>query len=507
MAAIYDITHHAALLDRINRDGAGSVVMRIAARTRRGASSRLREVLCGYEDMFSQLASRIRRHGRLQEEDYAVLKGLFEEIQAELADASAVEVPTKARDGHAEMTLRALHLLGGLEVQSDCGRASLFISPKMLTRALSVASLLDSRARAKHVEAIAKIRGEEKTTARAVEEEKCIVAPFAAELRKVLRDSRCMMPVPVPSDAMESMVVEYLPTSSDFYEAGIDYYASPNGCERQHYVLATTSGILLPQDYYGSTYFRKINRIPELARVCDKNPWRERYFRALADTRRGPRHYYFEIERARRAFGETLREIARCGSEGNYRQYIADSRKTIARFLRLPRFGLYGVDQFPHEFDHLTLGNGREMLLSFRDSDKRKAKIGHGVWVRPRGGTAADLRAVVEAFELRDMVAAALLGGTAFMFRYKTDHDVAVSLLEGFVASFVVPVAVALRQRASLKRVRDQVLEIGEHIKNSRLGERRFERPPNGSSLSEPKAMGLADEILSFLTPAKAASA
>ena len=287
---------------------------------------------------------------------------------------------------------------------------------------------------------------------------------------------------------------------------GIDYYGSPIGRKRDHYIFATTSGIILPEDYYGSKFFEEILPISELAAQSDKNPKREEYFKALANVQGRPRHYYFELNRASLAFKATIQRLKDYRGEHECEKYRQESIKTISRFLQTPHFELLGVNQFPPHYDHLTLGNGRQLLLSGRDKASRKSKIGHGLYVRPRSSDFAGVLAKVKKFGIKDW-------GTSFGLWLGGVGGIAAShqergakLVEVLLSGFVAPLLVGLWEHYNENQALDMILDMHKHIdKASKDVEIVFENHPGDIPLNETQAKERAQKILYMLERGKSA--
>jgi len=494
MGITYDITALVSLLKRIGSSGCAKAIRSIDVRLQADEAHHVLDVLYGYEEIFVGFARALRQNGKLTDKDYVDLQELFSGVQQRLQEATAVDTPL---DAQTDTSLEALHLLGGVSLSPDSRTVALFLSPRMLTQAFSIATLLESASRAKHIKTISAIRGSSVTLDEAREMETRSVKPFADAVREVLRQHALQaVPTAWRGSTLATLSVELLPTATDFYEAGIDYYRDSAGRGREHYIFATTSGILLPQDYYGSAYFERINPAPELAEESDKNPKREDYFKALADVRGRPRSYFFEIKRAGTAFYKTvgkLQEIAGKDAADRYRNH---SKDTIARFLQLSGFGLIGVNEFPPEYDYLTLGNGRHMFLSGRDREERKEKIGHGLWVRPRG---RGLRAFAEEFKELNLAewlsTLAVAAGISSL-----EDDPRLGLLEALVSGFAVPFLLAGQRYWSRQHAQDAFLNIGEHVSRTIAKVDfpfmwRADRRP----LGEARAMKEAEKIISTL--------
>ena len=494
MRASYDITALTGVLEQIGSSGCANAIRQIDRRLQSGGGSHVLDILRGYGEVFVGAARALRQNGRLADTDYAVLRALFLGVQTCLREATAVDV---ASDARADATLDALHLLGGIDMGTDKGTVSLFLNPRMLTQAFSIAALLEGPSRAKHVKAISAIRGQLLTLAEAREMEARYVDGFANALRETLKGHATqVIPSAWRASTLARLSVELLPTATDFYEAGIDYYGAQAGRGRKHYVFATTSGILLPQDYYGSAYFERILPVPELIEESDKNPKREDYFKALADVRGRPRSYYFEITRAGRAFQETAHSLAEVAGNEAADIYRAHSKETIARFLQLPGFGLIGVDQFPSEYDYLTLGNGRHLFLSGRDKEERKEKIGHGLWLRPTG---RGVRGFAEEFKERNLekLLASLTVGAGMSL---VADDARLRLLQALVYGFAMPFILAGARYWSRQHAEDTFLDIGNHVSKTIAGVRvPFEWPSSRKPFGETQAMREAERVVSCL--------
>lgn len=484
------------LLDRIARDGAGDAIRKIERRLCSDKAGIVKDALEGYEKFFAQFATALRVNGMLSDKDYKTLEILAHDIQDDLRLVSSVTAP-RSLDDHGRQTLRALHYLGGIETApGDPSWVSLYISPRMLGRAFSAASLLSVRSIKKHISAIAQIRADAETSRNPDEIFRRHVEPFTRELAEKLREIVITEHLPNNLKALgvESLTVEYIATATDYYDAGIDYYNASDGKGAPHYILATTSGILLPQDYYGAAFYERILRLPALAETVDKNPRREAYFKALADVRDRPRWYFFEIERASNSFRATLNKLREHGGDETCEAYRKYSQKTITRFLQLDGFGLFGVSRFPKAFDYLTLGNGQHLLLSGRNSPSRTAKIGHGIWLRPKSDLLKDFR---RDLKFKDWVMGILLGASGVAL---LGDDPRSKLLDVFVGGFALPMIFALAKQVSRAQARDQIFDIGHRIaKELENVALPFQRYPHSRPLSEREARHQASEIIEFL--------
>jgi len=491
MLAIYNFTELTDILEQIQSPGCAQLIRQIDLRLKSSGGSHILEILYGYEEVFVGAARALRQNGKLVDTDYSMLRNLFLNVQASLYEKTAVDVPVDAR---YEDAIEALYLLGGIDRGTDKYTVSLFLNPRMLTQAFSIASLLESPSRAKHIKAISGIRGIPMSLEEAREIETRYIKRFADALREILREhAKRVIPATWHASTLANLSVELLPTATDFYEAGIDYYSTPEGHGHQHYIFATTSGILLPQDYYGSAYFEKILPVRKLFEDTDKNPKREDYFKALADVRGRPRSYYFEITRAGRAFQKTINTLKNEMGEVAAESYRLHSKSIIAKFLQLQGFGLIGVDHFPPEYDYLTLGNGRHLFLSGRDKEERKEKIGHGLWVRTTGksirGFANEFKELNLAEWLASFIAAAGMS--------VVEDDPRLQLLEALISGFAVPFILAGRRYWSKQHAQDTFLDIGKHISKTIAGVNfPFKWPSNRRPIGEAQAMREAERVV-----------
>jgi len=490
----YDITPFVGLMEEIGSKACATTIRDLGRTLGGDRASPVLDILYGYEELFVGFATALRRNGKLTEGDYFELRKLFSGVQQRLREATAVDA---SDDAVAEGSLQALHLLGGIEILPDNATVALFLSPRMLNQAFSLAALLTSPSRARHVKAISAIRGTSLTFDEAREMEARFVKPFADAVREALRRHVARVVPPTwRASTLSTLSVELLPTATDFYEAGIEYYGAPAGRGREHYIFATTSGILLPQDYYGSDYFEKILPVPELVEESDKNPKREEYFRALADVRGRPRWYFFEIKRAGKAFQKTIARLQAAAGKDFADRYMAHSKETIARFLQLPSFGLVGVDAFPSEYDYLTLGNGRHLFLSGRDREERKDKIGHGLWVRPSGRGVGRFVKEFEKLNFAEWLSALIVAAGVSLL----EEDPRLRLLEALISGFGIPFVLAGQRYWSKRHAEDAFLNIGEHVSRT-LAEVHFpffwgcDRKP----LTEAKALKESERVVSAL--------
>jgi hypothetical protein len=177
-------------------------------------------------------------------------------------------------------------------------------------------------------------------------------------------------------------------------------------------------------------------------------------------------------------------------------RYRTHSKATIARFLQLPGFGLIGVDEFPPQYDYLTLGNGRHLFLSGRDKEERKEKIGHGLWLRP---TARSVRGFAEEF--KELNFAEWLASLAVAAGMSTvEDDPRFRLLEALVSGFAVPFILAGGRYWSKQHAQGAFLDIGKHVSETIAKVKfPFEWPSNRYPFGEAQAMREAERVVSCL--------
>jgi hypothetical protein len=348
-----------------------------------------------YVDIAHRLVHAIAIDGSPTSALYAELRTLRRQAQECLEMGISTSIPTGQFDREV---LDSLHFMGGVQKLSGGGGFSFFLIPEMLPLALRLLSVLDGPARRKHLAEIAALRGEalDSTQLRNLDDSVLakVVAQIATRVRRVVAQD---LDWRVSAEDLAAVRVQYLPTATDFYEAGIRYYQRRSWARRRYYIFATTGGVILPQEHFGSDFFRTQLKIPALFDASGKHPIRERYFRVLGGASKLTRLYYFEWERASIEYRKMLTDIEReaphagINPEEAISIYKATARDTITSFLRKPRFGLIGVDYFPRQYDYLTLGNGDATLLSYRDKSST-GKIGHGFMLQAKSGAMTEIK-------------------------------------------------------------------------------------------------------------------
>ena len=151
------------------------------------------------------------------------------------------------------------------------------------------------------------------------------------------------------------------------------------------------------------------------------------------------------------------------------------------------------MNAFPSEYDYLTLGNGRHMLLSGRDKEERQEKVGHGLWVRPGGRGAGAFAKEFKALSLAEWLSALIVAAGMSSL----EDDPRLRLLEALVSGFAMPFLLAGQRYWSRKHAQDAFLNIGEHVSRT-LAEVEFPFvwPCDRKPLTEAKALSEAERIL-----------
>jgi hypothetical protein len=218
---------------------------------------------------------------------------------------------------------------------------------------------------------MSKIRGHPFTRQQAAERYNHHIRELQENLRSAAENQ--VRGLLTPSRSFE---VELLPTSDDFYAAGVTHYRRSYGTRRLFTIFSTTPGVMLPEERYGTGFLDHALKQSAAPTLRHDLMTVERYFRALSEASRGkPRLYHFELYRAKRQYEETLSRLNREERE----QYEEHSMRLLEPFLSDPDFGLVRIRRFPSDFDYLTLGNGASVVISGR----KEGRIYRGLWVRP----------------------------------------------------------------------------------------------------------------------------
>lgn len=334
----------------------------------------------------------LRTHGTLSDDNVNEIRALWLEIQSRVE--AVASVPTADLSASA---LTGLHLCGVISLTSR-GNVSFFLHPDLSAANLSRLARFDDKAAKKHICQIASVRGEE------VGEEVDDLYDFhVVEIRERIQES-LVSTTRGWTRPLRDVQVDMLPTSADFYWAGTQHYRTRPGKSCPFTIFSTTPGLFLPEDRYGPSFFRDVLHREDLAVQVPENIERAPYFAALTSgARNRPRIYYFELERAAQQYERSIATL----TEAERARYDECAVQLLNPMLRQSNFGLIRISRFPPEFNHLTLGNGKSVVVSTRHS----GKIGHGLWVRPR--SASHFRASMRAADLKSALEAALAAGSA----------------------------------------------------------------------------------------------
>ncbi|MGW7410194.1 hypothetical protein ACWGI9_42090 [Streptomyces sp. NPDC054833] len=334
----------------------------------------------------------LRTHGTLSDDNVNEIRALWLEIQSRVeavASASTVDLSASA--------LAGLHLCGVISLTSQ-GNASFFLHPDLSAANLSRLARFDAKAAKRHIRQIASVRGEDFG-----EEVDDLYDFHVIEMRERIQESLVSM-TRSWTRPLRDVQVDMLPTSADFYWAGTQHYRTRRGKSCPFTIFSTTPGLFLPEDRYGPSFFRDVLGREDLAVQIAENSERAPYFTALTSgARKRPRIYYFELARAAQQYERSVAAL----TEAEKARYDECALQLLNPMLQQSNFGLIRISQFPQEFNHLTLGNGRSVVVSTRHS----GKIGHGLWVRPQ--SSSHLRESMRAADLKSALEAALAAGSA----------------------------------------------------------------------------------------------
>ncbi|MGA9365578.1 MAG: hypothetical protein WBW16_14535 [Bacteroidota bacterium] len=447
------------ILERIGANGLAQSVFDLFRQIEQRANKPILEALESYADLVHDFIRAVSEKGEISKELYSQMRGIHGAIQSALESSVYADSPSSQKD---RRILEALHYMGGLTSLGQTSALSFFLLPEMLPLSLRLISLLDSPARKKHVSQIYKLRGigEDLTKDKLNNIDSDVLEPVAKDFQVIIKDVVGQETERILSQAeLELVRVEYLPTSADFYQSGIAYYKNPRWIKQSYFIFATTSGVLLPEDHYGSDYFRNTLPILTLYEASGKHPIRSDYFEVLGGSSQLNRFYYFEWTRAAKAFQSTLgairREAPKFGldPESSVSQYKQSARESIVSFLGKRNFGLVGINSFPSQFNYLTLGNGQAVLVSSRDGDPSK-QIAHGFMLHPTSGLAKYIRDTLSPEKLiRDAIP-------------KPSDLILQHLGIALVKGFVLVITGGLRF-LSAKRRREVAFNMVDRLKNS----------------------------------------
>ncbi len=374
IASYRTLSHTTATL--LRRAGASGLADTVTALFRRAEEKP--DTFRAYGDLYHEFVEAIANTGQLKRSHYTKLRRLKRQIQTDIQQTLSVDAPTGDTD---RRVLQALHYMGGLTILGSYDAVSFFVFPETLTISLRLLTTLGKTDRKKHVREIAAIRSQELDLEQLDNLESDCLSTTGDALQATFKSAivREFSNLRVSSADLEYLAVEYLPTACDFYFSGVRYYKKPEFERNKYYIFSTTSGIVLPEEKAGSSFWDTSIPIPALFDASQKNPFRESYFESLGGASKRDRYYFFEWDRTSSAFQSTLAQIRQHSPHPDrdaqlYRDLAVAS---VDSFLRKRRFGLFGVQKFPEEYRYFTLGNGRAALLSGRDPNRHDS-IGHG---------------------------------------------------------------------------------------------------------------------------------
>ncbi|WP_330354484.1 hypothetical protein [Streptomyces chartreusis] len=369
--------------------------------------------------------------GTLRKKDVARLSELWQENQHLIELLLSEPAPCPAPSVRTNLTV--LHRFGALSLSAD-ERISCFLHPDLSAANLARLATFEKKAAVKHIGQIAAIRSSPLSENEIGDFYDFHVRELSERLKEVL--TSLAQPWVRPD---RGVCFDVLPTSSDFYWAGTKHYGTRPARNRPFTIFSTTPGLFLPEDRYGSAFFRNVLGRTDLAATVIEDGTRDRYFRALAACKK-PRIYHFELERARLQYRRTMTSL----SEAELERYDAFAYELLAPSLSDPMFGLVRIRSFPPEFDHLTLGNGVSVILS----NRQHGKIGHGLWVRPV--RAMDIREILREVNLGAALESSLTAATAYVLADGT-AALAPELEKVALTLFYAPVVYAL-MRSTIRR-------------------------------------------------------
>jgi len=437
-----------------------------------------------YQTYFSVLDTvvlSLQSEGKLTNACYQKIASLKADAESILKEKFSVEVEeTPIEDDYS--FLKAIDYLGIICWYENEGKITFFKSPTLVIPLFRYISNMDENFLREHIKSIQKIKRPEKddeNIKRIVDEGIYHVNYFINKFRSIwYGDIISKLNLNVTSTELEKVAsIELLPTSIDFYFAGIGYYKREFLKEiPTHFTFATTSGIITPEEHYGSRLFTEILPVKELAQKVKKNPIREHYFEIVRQAQMNkPRAYYFELKRTSENLKKTYNELKDIDPKIADR-YIELATKILKQYLQLPTFSLIEVSEFPAVFNYLTLGNTKSVLLSMRD---KSGKIDHGLWIKPK--EALFLQAFSDV-KLEDLIVP--LGGTLVGTGIGgiITGDLLKNLVVAFAAGFAPLVFFGVQKVRGAKQARDAVFDIANRIKKERIeieSVKDFDKKPN----------------------------
>src|SRR5258708_32590420 len=253
----------------------------------------------------SQIVDGLCNDGRISSTRADRISDIWHQAAEDIARIASVPLRSFGDKQQNWYALEAMDYFGVLEFNRVQGTVSPFIHPSFSSSMFRYLTSMNNRASINHIETVAVIRGADRSDVKAQEKFDTYVKPLQEKLRSSsIRYVTDIMPGTGDVD------VEFLPTSNDYYAAGIKYYRSgPPKC--LYSIFSTTPGIMLPEEHYGSDYFRKQVQRPDLADRLAKNPLRLEYFRTLQDSSfLKPRLCFFDRQRAKKQYDEIATSLS-----------------------------------------------------------------------------------------------------------------------------------------------------------------------------------------------------
>lgn len=453
------------IFEKLQNTEIAKMLRELEAKVNKLSSDNWQQYYETYFAAFDNIVQSFQETGVLTEEYIKKIASFKLKAEEILKEKFSIEVGTVF--GVEYTNLKALHYLGVLTWYESEGKLTFFYSPTLTISMIGYVSNMDENSLRNHIKSIEMIRRGEFTeedidavSTQAID----YVNSFMSVFRSFLAEhAKTILNPKISTKELESIAsIELLPTSTNFYQAGIKYYQSKFGVKvPTHFTFATTSGIIIPQEHYGYRYFTEILPIPQLANSVSKNPIRERYFDVVREAQaRKPRAYYFEFKRTATTLKETYGQIKEIDS-AKADTYLEHAIKILESYLQLPNFSLIKIDKFPNEFNYLTLGNSANILLSIRDKTK---KIAHGMWLKPKRTL---LSQALKDVKWKKEIILPLIGtalGSAIISGALLEN-----LLVAFTAAFAPLVYFGVSQIRGTKNARDAIFDIAERIKKRKL--------------------------------------
>lgn len=346
----------------------------------------------------AELADGLRTHGCLTSKRTEQLRALWLEVQERLERLASQPLTSSTESARAN--IEALHIFGALTI-TRAGDVAFFVHPDASAANLGRMSRLGPKAAAAHIQQIASIRGEALSHREAQDLYDFHVRRLSDRVQRSFAEVAEAWTRPT-----RDVRVDVLPTAADFYSAGVEHYRVPPASGQPFTVFATTPGLFLPEERYGPVFFREILSRADLADQTPENDARAPYFTALLQTAKmHPRIYHIDLTRSRAHYQRIATQL----SDAEQEQYDRHAFDLLRPMLADPNFGIVGIDRFPVEFDHLSLGSGRSAIVSTRHS----GRIGRGMWIRPVDESA--MRRALGALDIRSGTEGAFTATMAYL--------------------------------------------------------------------------------------------